>query len=132
MPPKTVCHVSAELRRRRATFAGCARRIAAYPVREPLLVVIGAGRLDGLDGEVGGEDPADEVGDGLGEAEHVEEDQDDGPAGGSAVSPVQVDYDAEGAASAIKALNHAWRTEDGDVGSSRRQNTHEAPRARTP
>lgn len=47
------------------------------PVGEPLLVVVGAGRLDGLDGEVGRERPADQVGDGRREAEHVEEDEHD-------------------------------------------------------
>lgn len=74
-------------------------RNSAYPVREPLLVVIGAGRLDGLDGEVGGEGPADEVGDGLGETEHVEEDQDDGPAGVGQrceSKPSSFNYEAEG------------------------------------
>lgn len=45
-----------------------------YPVSKPLLVVIGARRLDSLDGEVSGEGPTDKVGDGGSEAEHVEED----------------------------------------------------------
>lgn len=51
-----------------------------YPVSEPLLVVVRAGRLDSLDGEVSGKSPADQVGHGRGEAEHVEEDEDDGTA----------------------------------------------------
>ena len=49
-----------------------------HPVSEPLLVVVGTWRLDSLDREVGGQTPADDVGDGLGETEEVEEDQQDG------------------------------------------------------
>jgi len=48
------------------------------PVSQPLLVVVGSWRLDGLDGEVSRERPSDEVGHGLSEAEEVEEDQSDG------------------------------------------------------
>ncbi len=47
------------------------------PVGEPLLVIVGARRLDGLDGEVSRERPADQVRDGRGQAEHVEEDERD-------------------------------------------------------
>ena len=53
-------------------------RSSAYPVCEPLLVVVLSGRLDSLDGEVSGESPTDKIGDRGGEAEHVEEDQNDG------------------------------------------------------
>lgn len=49
-----------------------------HPVSQPLLVVVGAGGLDSLDGEVGGEGPADEVGDGGSEAEQIQEDEGDG------------------------------------------------------
>lgn len=61
--------------------AGSLGHVSTHPVGQPLLVVVGAGRLDGLDREVGGKGPTDEVGDGLGEAEDVEEDQGDGAEG---------------------------------------------------
>lgn len=50
----------------------------AHPVGQPLLVIVALGALNGLDGEVSGEDPADNVGNGLSEAEDVEEDKDNG------------------------------------------------------
>ena len=50
------------------------------PVGEPLDVVGVTGRLDGLDGEVGGEDPAEEVGDGGGKGVDGVEDDDEGDA----------------------------------------------------
>ena len=52
----------------------------AHPVRQPLLVVVGSGAFDSLDREVGRKGPSNEVGDGLSETKHVEEDQDDGTA----------------------------------------------------
>lgn len=47
------------------------------PVGEPLLVIILAGGLERVNGEISGQTPADQVGHGLSEAEHVEEDEDD-------------------------------------------------------
>lgn len=48
------------------------------PVAEPLGVVTLLRGLERVAGEVGGEGPSDEVGDGLSEAEEVEEDQEGG------------------------------------------------------
>ena len=47
------------------------------PVGEPLDVILVSGRLDGLEGEVGGESPADEIGDGGSEGvyEHKQNEQ---------------------------------------------------------
>jgi hypothetical protein len=50
----------------------------AYPVSEPLTVVVGSWALDSLDREVCWETPTDDVGDWLGKTEEVEEDQKDG------------------------------------------------------
>lgn len=47
------------------------------PVRQPLLVIVALRRLNGLDGKISRESPADEVGDGLGKAKHVKEDEED-------------------------------------------------------
>ena len=44
-----------------------------HPVRQPLRVVGGLGRLDGLEGHVGRVDEGDEVGDELGPADDVNE-----------------------------------------------------------
>ena len=45
------------------------------PVREPLSVVLSSRSLKSLEGEIGGEEPSDSIGDGEGEA--VDEDQAD-------------------------------------------------------
>lgn len=47
------------------------------PIGQPLLVIVGLRRLNGQDGKISGESPADEVGDGLGKAKHIEEDEKD-------------------------------------------------------
>jgi hypothetical protein len=47
------------------------------PIGQPLLIVVGTGAFDCLNREISGKSPADEVGNGRGETEHVEEDQDD-------------------------------------------------------
>lgn len=51
------------------------REAMTHPVSQPLLVIVGRGALDSLDRQVSGQSPADEVGDGRGEAKHVEKDQ---------------------------------------------------------
>ena len=48
-----------------------------HPVSEPLLVVVASWALDCLNREVSREGPSDQVGNGLSEAKHVEEDEDD-------------------------------------------------------
>ncbi len=48
------------------------------PVREPLNVILRRGRLNGLEGQICGESPADEVGDGSSEGvEYVQEHQEE-------------------------------------------------------
>ena len=56
------------------SFRGSRER-KSHPVSQPLLVIVGRGALDSLDRQVSGQSPADEVGDGRGEAKHVEKDQ---------------------------------------------------------
>lgn len=51
------------------------------PVSQPLLVVGLSGALEGLDTQVSGKNPTNQVGQGAGQSEEVEEDQEDG--GGS-------------------------------------------------
>jgi hypothetical protein len=51
------------------------------PVGEPLDVILGRGRLDGFEGEIRGEGPADEIGDERGEGvDKVEKDEERGGA----------------------------------------------------
>lgn len=45
------------------------------PVSQPLLVIVGRGRLDSTDREIGGKSPSNQVGNGRSETEQVEEDQ---------------------------------------------------------
>lgn len=53
------------------------------PVGEPLDIVVGGGGLDGLEGEISWESPADEIGDGLrGSVEGMENDDEDDEANG--------------------------------------------------
>jgi hypothetical protein len=54
-----------------------AEGLLAYPVGEPLLVVVGSWALESVDREISGQSPTNQVGYGLSEAKHVEEDQDD-------------------------------------------------------
>lgn len=53
------------------------KRTKDDPIGQPLLVIVGLRRLNGQDGKVSGESPADKVGDGLGKAKHIEEDEKD-------------------------------------------------------
>lgn len=53
------------------------KRTKDDPIGQPLLVIVGLRRLNGQDGKISGESPADEVGDGLGKAKHIEEDEKD-------------------------------------------------------
>lgn len=56
------------------------------PVSEPLDIIIVTGALDSLDGEVGGEEPSDEVGDGGSESVDEDQEGEEGDSSDSAIS----------------------------------------------